>query len=156
MPPQKKGTSKQDYGTPREFIAAVEARFGALHVDLAARADNAKAPRFITPERDSLTVPWARSFPKHRAWLNPEFADIAPWAEKSAAETAMGFGLKVFLLTPASVGAVWFDEHVHRKALVLGLRPRLRFEGATDDYPKDCMLSVFGYGVTGFDVWRWK
>jgi hypothetical protein len=30
MPEQKPGRSKQDYGTPWDFIKAVEARFGKL------------------------------------------------------------------------------------------------------------------------------
>lgn len=41
-PIQKPGRSKQDYGTPWEFIRAVERRWGKLHVDLAAHSENAK------------------------------------------------------------------------------------------------------------------
>ena len=40
--------------------------------------------------------------------------------------------------------------------MVLGLSPRLTFEGETDAYPKDLMLSVFGFGLHGFDTWRWR
>jgi len=61
----------------------------------------------------------------------------------------------VLMLTPASIGSEWFQRYVHRKAMVLGLSPRLHFVGAADPYPKDCMLSCFGFGVTGFDIWRW-
>jgi phage N-6-adenine-methyltransferase len=151
MPKQAPGKSKQDYETPSELLRAVERRFGRLHVDLAARPDNAKAPRFVTPERDSLKVDWSAEFWGSRCWLNPEFADIAPWAAKCSTSR----GLHIFLLTPASIGANWFAEHVHGKAVVLGLSPRLTFVGASDPYPKDCMLSIFGFGVAGFDVWRW-
>lgn len=154
MPKQQPGKSKQDYETPPEFIAAVERRFGRLHVDLAARADNAKAAIFVPPERDSLSLNWAREFAGRRCWLNPEFADIAPWAAKCAASASAG--LHIVMLTPASIGANWFAEHVHGKAIVLGLSPRITFVGAADPYPKDCMLSVFGLGVAGFDVWRWQ
>lgn len=159
MPAQKPGASKQDYETPREFLDAVEARFGPLHVDLAARDDNAKAPKWITPEQDSLSVRWAHRFPRHRAWLNPEFARIDPWAAKCAKEARSEespMGIYIFMLTPASVGANWFANHVHGKAMVYALSPRLTFVGETQAYPKDCVLSVFGYGVAGFDVWRWK
>jgi phage N-6-adenine-methyltransferase len=154
MPAQRPGTSRQDYETPPDFLAAVARRFGNMHVDLAARADNAKASRFVTPEEDSLTVPWARRFPGWRGWLNPPFADIDPWAEKCALET-VGDAMRVHFLTPASVGAVWFSTHVFHRALVLFLQPRITFVGAEDPYPKDCMLSVFGMGA-GVDVWRWK
>jgi phage N-6-adenine-methyltransferase len=151
MPKQAPGKSKQDYETPPELIQAVELRFGKLHVDLAARADNAKAARYITPEQDSLSVDWGAEFFNRRAWLNPEFADIAPWAKKCSTTR----GLHIFMLTPASVGANWFAEHVHGKALVLALSPRITFVGASDPYPKDCIISIFGFGVAGFDVWRW-
>lgn len=126
-----------------------------LRRDLAARADNAKAWRFFSPEEDSLSIAWGREHPGALGWLNPPFADIAPWAAKCALETD-DTGLRVLLLTPASVGATWFAEHVHRKAMVLALRPRLTFEGCDAPYPKDCMLSCFGFGVAGFDVWRWR
>lgn len=152
MPRQVPGRSRQDYETPAEFIRAVELRFGRLHVDLAARADNAKCPIFVTPDEDSLSIDWSVRFRNRRAWINPEFADIGPWAAKCAAAR----GLHIFMLTPASVGANWFAEHVHGRALVLALSPRLTFVGASDPYPKDCMLSIFGFGVAGFDVWRWR
>jgi len=35
-----RGSSKQDYATPRSFIAAVEKRFGPLSWDLAAHREN--------------------------------------------------------------------------------------------------------------------
>jgi phage N-6-adenine-methyltransferase len=162
MPAQKPGRSKQDYGTPRDFLAAVrdflaavERRFGRIAIDLAAREDNAKAPHFISPENDSLSGTWSIIAPRALAWLNPPFERIGPWAAKCAAETD-GTGLRVLFLTPASVGAAWFHEHVHGKALVLALRPRLTFEGCDAVYPKDCILSCFGFGVSGFNVWKWK
>jgi phage N-6-adenine-methyltransferase len=155
MPVQKPGKSKQDYGTPLEFIRAVEARFGPLVCDLAASAENAKAPLYCDIERDSLTVSWSTEHPTGNLWLNPEFADIDPWAAKCAEESTKRHGL-ILLLTPASVGSNWFAKHVNRKAMVLGLSPRLQFEGTTAPYPKDLMLSVFGMGLSGFDCWRWK
>lgn len=157
MPPQRPHRSKQDVGTPRDFLDAVERRFGRIKVDLAARADNAVAPLLITPEEDSLTVPWGERFPGKLAWLNPEFSDLGPWAAKCAHEAGVQApGLRVLLLTPASVGAEWFAEHVHRQALVLALRPRLTFVGHTQAYPKDCILSCYGFGAPGFELWRWK
>ena len=144
--------SKQDYGTPWPFIRAVEARWGALTLDLAAREDNAKAPAYITPEQDSLTSVWV---PFGRQWLNPPFARITPWAAKCAASELLADARR-FLLVPASVGSNWFASHVHRKALVLGLNgPRLQFEGSPDPYPKDLMLVCYGESP-GFDVWRWR
>lgn len=147
-----RGRSRQDYGTPWAFIEACTARFGPLAWDLAASSTNAKAPRFYDEAADSLKQDW-RKLPG-TLWLNPPFANIAPWAEKCAVDGSDRCGLLLFL-TPASIGTDWFSRHVERNAVVLGLSPRLTFEGTSDPYPKDLMLSVFGYGLTGFGVWRW-
>lgn len=159
MPRQKPHRSKQDYGTPPELVAAIERRFGALTWDLAATADNTVvADRFFSVgglDGDALTAPW--NFKRSDLlWLNPEFGGIgSTWAPLVARWTRKLPWLRVIMLTPASIGSEWFQRHVHRKALVLGLSPRLHFVGAKDPYPKDCMLSCFGFGVAGFDVWRW-
>lgn len=154
-PAQKPGRSKQDYGTPLEFIRAVESRFGRIVCDLAAHAGNAKCQTFIGVEENTFSVDWAARFPTGTLWFNPEFADLDPCAEKCAAESDRRHGL-ILLLTPASIGSGWFARHVNRKAMVLGLSPRLTFEGTNAPYPKDLMLSVFGMGLNGFDTWRWK
>ncbi len=106
-PIQKPGKSKQDYGTPWEFIRACVARFGEINVDLAASAHNAKAAIYFDEARDSLSVDWAAE--PHCCggallWLNPPFADIEPWAEKCAIESTRRRGLILFL-TPASIGS---------------------------------------------------
>lgn len=151
-----RGRSKQDYGTPWAFIRAVEARFGPLTFDLAATAANRKAPLHWGPDVgiDSLTRNWAEAHPIGNLWLNPPFANIEAWAMKCATEGTDRRGLLLFL-TPASIGTDWFSRHVERNAVVLGLAPRLTFESTTDPYPKDLMLSIFGYGLTGFGTWRW-
>lgn len=146
-----RGSSRQNFATPPEFVHAVEARFGAITVDLAASADNAKAPAWIDEERNSLLVDWHKF--DGLLWLNPPFAHIKPWARKCDVESALG--ARIALLVPASVGSEWFNDHVHGRALVLPLRPRLTFVGADDPYPKDLMLCVFGEPA-GFEPWRWK
>lgn len=162
-PQQKPGRSKQDYGTPWEFIRSCEARFGKIICDLAASAENAKCERFFSRDVDSLSQPWAALLPTGVLFLNPEFANIAAWSAKCAEESAKRHGL-ILLLTPASIGTDWFSDSVLRHARVLGLRPRIPFDGMpvnpktgrVDGYPKDLMLSVYGAGQRGIDSWRWK
>lgn len=154
-PKQKPGKSRQDYATPRSFIEAVEARFGKMHVDLAATASNAKAPCFITPEEDSLSVEWSAKWHDGNCWLNPPFSNIEPWAAKCAEESRKMHRGKIFLLTPASIGTNWFAKYVLGHAVVLGISPRLTFEGEKDPYPKDLSLAVYASGLHGFDCWRW-
>lgn len=143
--------SRQDYETPAEFIRAVEDRFGPLTVDLAATKQNAKAPEFLDEEANSLTVNWNKF--NGLLWLNPPFNHIEIWAQKSRMHCELG--ARLLFLTPASVGSEWFQMHVLGRAMVLALSPRLSFDGKAP-YPKDCMLSVFWAGCSGFDVWRWK
>lgn len=148
-PSVKRHQSKQDYSTPRKFIAAVCRRFGAIQFDLAASAENAVCADFYSEARNSLVQDWGAL--SGVLWLNPPFDPIAPWAEKCASvRDRRGWTL---LLTPASIGSAWFADHVKGKAMVLGLAPRLAFSG--EPYPKDLMLSCFGFGVHGFDTWRW-
>lgn len=130
-------------------MAAVIARFGRIWADLAATAENAKAPVFFTPADDSLSQDW-RCLSGNLAWLNPPFGHLGPWVRKAAE-----CGQRVLVLVPASVGSVWFSQWVHRRAYVLALQPRVTFVGHTQAYPKDLLLCCYGY-VPGFDVWRWK
>jgi len=160
MPAQKPGKSKQDYRTPDNFMEAVKRRFGKLWIDLAANAENSQTKTFYWgPDNgtDSLALDWgpADPSPGEWCWLNPPFSNIAPWAKKCAESH-----LPILFLVPAAVGANWFRDHVHGKALVIALNGRLDF-GVGAPYPRDCMLCVYhspgikDYGV-GFEVWNWR
>jgi phage N-6-adenine-methyltransferase len=160
QPKQKPGLSKQDYATPREFIDAVERRFGAITLDLAASPDNAKAKRYFTIGQDSLSQDWGKLLGEgHNLWLNPPFRNIVIWAKKCS-ETKRPYvrpdewPSKIMLLTPASVSTNWFRDYVFGKARVFALNPRMSFDGEAV-FPKDLLLSVYGLRP-GFEVWRWK
>ncbi len=160
MPIQKPGRSVQVVGTPRDFLDAVERRFGKLDFDLAATLDNCVVERdgdhHFGPgsalATDSLLTDWSSDV-DGRLWLNPEFADIGKWAKKCS-ETLCDGDKRVFLFVPLTT-ANWACDFVHGKALVLGLNPRITFVGHTSPYPKDMMLAVYGM-APGFEVWRWK
>lgn len=174
MPIQKPGNSKQDYGTPWPLIRAIEHRWGKLTIDLAAREDNKKAPLCITPEEDSLKADWAEKIGDGLGFLNPEFADIDPWAAQCARYAARSTSF--LMLTPASIGAEWFADHCEGNAEIVGLRPRIKFEGChvldkktglrkcgelcagCASYPKDCCLTLWGGRFEDepvFQTWRW-
>lgn len=125
MPVQKPGSSKQDYETPLDFMLALTHRFGSLDIDLAATDENPKAPAWITPEVDSLSLDWDMLGAK-RAFLNPPFNQCNEFASKCAKTER----LETLFLIPASVGTNWWAHQVHGTAdLVLFLRPRLSFDG---------------------------
>ncbi len=145
--------SKQDYATPWSLIHACEKRFGIIGMDLAASDENKKAGMYFDIGQNSLTRDWW-PFDETVCWLNPPFSNIAPWAEKCYQESQKG--ARILLLTPASVGSNWFRDHIHNKALVLALNGRIKFVGAKDPYPKDCMISAYNFDSIGFDVWSWN
>lgn len=151
MPAQKPGNSKQDYATPRPFLDAVEARFGRINFDLAASAGNKVVDAYFDERKDSLKQTWRRL--PGLLWLNPPFGNIDPWAEKCAEE--MREGARIAFLTPASVGANWFQDRIVPNAHVIELSPRLSFDGE-HPFPKDLVLSIFYAGLTGRSGWRWR
>lgn len=157
MPEQKPGRSIQIVQTPPELIHAVRALLGveAFSVDLAATEDNRQAPLWMGPGSlipDALAVAW-EGLPGW-TWLNPPYADIAPWLSQAARAGAAG--CRVAALVPASVGANWWTEHVHGKARALALSPRVTFVGHDHPFPKDLALLLYDRaGGCGIQPWRW-
>jgi len=148
----RRHASKQDYETPWELVRAVERRWGPITVDLAADATNAKAPLWIDEATDSFTIEWHKL--GGLLWLNPPFANIAPWASKCACE--MGLGARIAFLVPAAVGSRWFIDSVYPRALVCPLCPRVSFDGK-NPYPKDVMLCLFDSDVIPtLRPWLWR
>lgn len=163
MPRQKLGRSKQDYGTPETFVAVVceLLEIDRFTIDLAATAENQikRSRGYYDEQIDSLQQRW-RTRPEEWNWLNPPFANIDLWVRKAWQEWKH-HAARTAVLIPASVGSNWWAEWVNRRAYVLFLSPRLTFVGATDSYPKDCALVLYGWTDYGhdhshYDCWRWK
>lgn len=168
-PPQKPHRSRQDYATPPEFITAVKAflGIGQFAIDLAASDENAKALAYFSEADDSLTQDWTKALSDLQgdtpladrdlawAWLNPPYANIGAWVEKARAEAAKGAAIAMLL--PASVSTEWYAAHVHGRADVVFIRPRLTFVGHADPYPKDLMLLLYSPEAEGVtSTWNWK
>lgn len=160
------GTSKQDYGTPLEFLQAVKKRFEVkeFSYDLAADKMNRKAKLFFDERDDSLSKDWKKL--RGHLWLNPPFANIEPWVRKCSESRDARHSRVIYFLVPASVGANWFAEWVAEPVAraemgveVLFLQGRLSFDGKAP-YPKDCMLIRFSGGAylskSGYEVWNWR
>lgn len=158
MPAQKPHASKQDYGTPADFMAAVTKKFGRMQLDLAASEHNKKAAWYIGLPQDSLEADWRLEFQAVngcRAWLNPPYTNIGKWVEKCAGERTHRDRDRIHVLVPASIGSEWFAKWVWGRAKVYAVRGRITFEGCTTPYPKDCILIVYGE-TPGFEVWDWR
>ncbi len=156
--------SKQDHATPPVLLGAIERQFGCcLVLDLAATAANAKCEQFLTPEVDSLAQDWKALLPVTAlvdglwsvgypaAWLNPPFRGVDPWMEKCREESEAG--ARIVSLTLASLGTSWYRKHVEGRALSLVLRKRVTFLGQRDPFPKELMVTLWGFGLTGLAFW---
>lgn len=152
--------SKQDHATPFEFVRAVEQEWCvSMLIDLAANEENAKADTFLSLPANSLAVNWtdalkqAKPFDDSRpcAWLNPPFRGVDPWMEKCKTESAKG--CRIVSLTLASLGTGWYRNHVEGRALSLVLRKRVTFIGQPTSFPKELMITLWGFGMSGFGFW---
>lgn len=167
----------QDYATPRAFLDAVEARFGSIVLDVAAHERNHVCASWLGPgglASDALTAGVGATLaslgrPGGIAWLNPPFANIAPWARLCANEASES--CPIAMLVPASVGANWYRDNVFERALTLSVgRMIFVFRDGAEERPacfdargkptpfqKDLMLCVFGLGGYGkLERWKWR
>ena len=145
MPAQKPGRSEQDVGTPVWLLRLVERSFGVIALDPAASDKNHACDNYYTEQTDGLVQPWHGLPAGSIVWVNPPYAKIKPWVKK-AEETAYFWSQVVVMLVPAAVGSNWWAAHVHQKAAVYFIRPRLKFIGHKQGYPKDLALLVYGAG----------
>ncbi len=162
-PKQTPGKSKQDYRTPVAFLDAVKRRLGITEFDcdICADHENAVAPIYFTKDDDALAAP-AWKMGDGWNWMNPEYANIAPWVERAQNE-AVNNDARTAVLIPASVGANWWRDHVHCIAYVLFLNGRLAFMADKPKwlYPKDCALLLFAPELDfardcPYEVWNWR
>jgi len=165
--------SKQDYQTPRNFIEAVERRFGKISFDLAASAHNTQHDRYfaapgdndlLAEGYDSLAQDWlelATTVPEGSImWLNPPFKRITPWARKcfefQEAIKKTDLIVDIGFLVPASVGANWYRDYLFEKTCTKFLNGRICFDGK-DLFPKDCLFGLFGPGhEPDIKIWEWQ
>lgn len=155
MPLQKPGRSKQNYGTPPEFLAAVRDRLciTKFALDVAADSNNTVCGLYYSIEDNGLDQYWNRAGGWN--WCNPPYGNIRPWVSKARRE-AMN-GANTAMLVPASVGANWWRDYVEPDAYQVYLNGRLTFVGETKPYIKDCALLLYTpWGFTGQEIWGWR
>lgn len=158
--------SKQDYQTPKNFIQAVENRFGKISFDLAASAHNTQHERyFAAPGSEDLFAEGYDLFAQDLGalsktvarrsimWLNPEFKRIEPYAEKIATAKLVN-EVRIGFLVPASIGSNWYRDFVYGKSATKHLHGRLCFDGI-HPFPKDCLFALFGDSELGTTIWEW-
>lgn len=161
---------EQVYTTPADFVDLCERRFGVNFVlDLAADKSNTRCEGFYDKKVNSLQQDWVKGVKMANfilpvtpdivnldpaCWLNPEFKQATPFMRKCATEGQNG--CKIIALTLSSLGTQWYKRWVKPYAMSYILEDRMIFEGQTAPYPKELMISLFGFGMTGLGWWNWK
>jgi phage N-6-adenine-methyltransferase len=125
-------TRTSEWATPQWLADQLAAEFGgAFDLDVAATAENTKAPRYFTAAEDGLSQPWHAQ----RAWCNPPYGykaqgrHVGAWMGKAAAEVSAGHAGIVVALVRASVDAGWWRAAVRDAALVRIWPSRIEFLG---------------------------
>ena len=130
-------SSKSDlWETPRDLFDKLDAEF-RFTLDVCALPENAKCPKYYTPEQDGLSQPWYGC-----CWCNPPYGrQIVKWIEK-AAQSAENGALVVMLL-PARTDTRWFHEYIYGKAEIRFVKGRLKFGESKNSAPFPSMVVVF-------------
>lgn len=76
-------------------------------LDVAASAENAKAPRFYDIERDGLTQPWDADV----VWCNPPYSNLGSWMMKALLERPR-YRRAILLLPANRTEQVWWQDLV--------------------------------------------
>lgn len=99
-----------DRRTPPETFAECARLAGveAFDLDVAANAENAKAPRWYGIEADGLDQPWLG-----RVWCNPPYSNVGAWVEKAWVESRRRDVDVIAMLLPANrTEQAWWQAEV--------------------------------------------
>lgn len=133
-------SAKQDWTTPDEVFAPINAEFG-FTLDAAADENNARAATFFCATDDGLKQDWGT----HVVWLNPPYGEkankLSDWVKKAADAAAKG--ATVVMLLPARTNTNWFHDLCLTHGEVRFLRGRPKFGGADHGLPQPLCFVVF-------------
>jgi phage N-6-adenine-methyltransferase len=121
--------------TPQWFFDELNREF-AFNLDVCALPENAKCPRYFTPEVDGLSREWTGT-----CWCNPPYGrEICRWMQK--AYEASQAGATVVCLLPARTDTAWFHEYA-MKGEMRFVRGRLKFGDARQFAPFPSVVVIF-------------
>ena len=128
-------TNRQDWETPADLFAELDAEFG-FTIDVCATAGNAKCAHYWAPRDDGLSQRWVGV-----CWMNPPYGHkIGKWMEKAYRESRGG--ATVVCLVPARTDTAWWHDYAMRGEIRF-LRGRLRFVGAKSNAPFPSAIVIF-------------
>jgi len=145
-------TGKDDWATPPDLFAALDAEFG-FTLDVAANSSNTKCGLWLGPDSvladDALDYYWPRL---HTCWCNPPYSrGLQAKFIAKAAEEQQWRGVTTVMLLPARTDTKAFHQYVWDVAKhqpregveVRFLKGRLKFVGAKHGAPFPSMVVVF-------------
>jgi site-specific DNA-methyltransferase (adenine-specific) len=127
------------WATPQDFFDKLDAEFG-FNLDPCALPENAKCPRYFTPEIDGLAQNWGGA----KVFCNPPYGrKIGAWVQKCYEESRKPNTL-VVLLIPARTDTAYFHDYIYHKAKEIRfVRGRLKFGEAKQSAPFPSMVVIF-------------
>lgn len=133
---------KQDYETPDELFAALDAEF-VFTLDACANKENAKCVNYFDEEKDGLKSSW---FPCSTVWCNPPYASgqLVKWVNKAIEEARRG--VRVVMLVPARTETKWWHKLFPHAEEIRLLSGRLYFKNAPYNAPFPSCVVVLKRG----------
>lgn len=130
-------SSKTDmWATPQSFFDGLNREFH-FETDVCATEENAKCPKFFSPETDGLKQTW-----EGVCWMNPPYGrEIGLWIKK-AHESAQQ-GAVVVALLPARTDTKYFHRYIYGKYKIRFIEGRLKFGDAKNSAPFPSMVVIF-------------
>jgi len=123
------------WSTPQATFDKLHAEFG-FALDVCAIPENAKCPRFFSPEQDGLTQEW-----RGICWMNPPYGrEIGRWMRKAYESSRAG--ATVVCLVPARTDTAWWHDYAV-KGEIRFIRGRLKFGGQANSAPFPSAIVIF-------------
>ena len=130
-------SDRMDWETPDEIFDALD----AVHhftLDVCATDENAKCPRYLTPEMDGLNQDW-----HGRCWMNPPYGrEISKWMQKAYTEVWKRHAASVVCLVPARTDTAWWHDYAMKADEIRLVKGRLKF-GGRDAAPFPSAVVIF-------------
>lgn len=127
------------WATPQDLFDRLNDEFH-FNLDPCAVQENAKCPKYFTPEIDGLSQDWGG----YTVFCNPPYGRvIGNWVRKCYMES-MKPHTTVVMLIPARTDTIWFHSYIYKKASdIRFIKGRLRFGNAKNSAPFPSMIVVY-------------
>lgn len=122
-------SNSDEWMTPLDFFAPLDAELGGFAVDAACTPQNGLAPVRLTAamhERGSLGLPWHRYSRGDAIWCNPPYSVVDRFVAKAICEARQGS--PVVMLVPARTDTQWWLTAIEAAVEVRLVVGRVRFE----------------------------